>query len=112
MAGHFARKIKNLEHRRALADDSVEFQVFQELLFEGFYASALVVERGDVVESALEATAVHGLRQEVERAPPDCLERRVERVFRSHDDHMEVWIAAQRAIEEVVSVDSRGVNIG
>ena len=52
MSRNFSRKVEHLQHLRAFADDAVEFQVLQQLLFECLHAPPLVVERGHIVQSA------------------------------------------------------------
>ncbi len=53
VAGDFAGEVEDFEHGGTLADDAVEFEVFEELLFEGADAAALIVECGDFIKSAL-----------------------------------------------------------
>jgi len=53
MTSHLARKIENFQHRRAFADDAVEFQVLQKLFFQGTYAAALIIQRSHIIERAL-----------------------------------------------------------
>lgn len=65
MTRHLAREIEDLEHRGAFADDAVEFQILEELLLQCANAAALVVERGDIVERALQAEMIDGFRKKI-----------------------------------------------
>ena len=107
VAGDLAREIENFQHRRAFADDAVEFEIFEELLFEGADAAALVVQRGDIVERALQAVAVDGLGQEIGGAAADGFQRGVQRVLAGHHDDVQAGIGAQRAVEKVVAGSGR-----
>jgi hypothetical protein len=90
----------------------VELQIFQQLLFEGADAAPLVVQRGAVVETAFQAVAVDGFRQEISGAAADRLKGGVQRVFAGDHDHVQPRIGAQRAIQEFVAVACGAVDSG
>ena len=68
-----AGEVEDFKHHRAFADDAVEFEVLQELLFQGANAAALVVQVSHVVEGALQANVVDGFGQKIGGAAADSL---------------------------------------
>ena len=81
MPRHFAGEIENFQHHRAFAHDAVKLQILQHFLFEGFYAAALIVEGGEVVQSPFETLFVDGFGQEIGCTTANSFERGIQSVF-------------------------------
>jgi len=75
MPRYFARKIKDLQHRRTFSHDAVKFQVPEQLLFEHAHAPPLIVKLRRIVQRFLQVRAVNRLGQKICRAPPDRFQR-------------------------------------
>ena len=108
---HLPRKIKNFQHHRALAHDAVKLQISQQLFFQRTHPPPLVVQRGHIVQRALQSQAVQRLWQKIRGPAPYRFESRFEGIFLGDDDHVNPGIHPQQAVQKFVSMYSRQVNI-
>ena len=111
MPRHFPREVEYFQHRRTFPDNSVEFEVAQQLFFEGSHAAALIVQRRGFFQRSRHSRAIDRFRQKVRCASPDGIQRGVQRVVTSHDDDVHAGIAPQRLIEKFVAVHARHVYV-
>src|SRR5262249_43998109 len=84
----FARKIKNFQHCRALADNSVELEIPEELFLQRFDAAPLIVKCCRFIERPLHPHAINWLWEKIRRAPPDGIHGGIQRVAAGHYNHM------------------------
>ena len=82
----------------------MKFEIFEQLFFQRTNAAALVVQCGEIVESALQPDGVEGLRKEVGGASADGFQRSFESVDGGHDHDADARIATKRAFEKVKGV--------
>src|SRR5580700_7311521 len=80
MTRDFPRHLKYFDHRGASPDDSVKFQIGEQLLFEFANALSAAERIGNFVEGAFEPGLVDRLRQVIVRAVLDGFDRRIEGV--------------------------------
>lgn len=106
MPRDLARKVKNLQHGGAFAHDAVKLKVLEQLLFERAHPPALILERRDFVQRALEAVAIDRFGQEVGGPASDGFERGVQRVLSGHHENVQARVGPECAVEKFVPVDS------
>src|SRR5580700_1539097 len=107
MARNLSREVEHLHHHRAFPNDTVELKILQQLLLERFHAPPLIVKRGDIVQGLFQMCAVDRFWQEIRRSSADCFERRFQRVFSRHQNHVHAGITAQRPVQELVPIHLR-----
>ena len=112
MPRHFPREIEDFQHDRAFSDDPVKLQILQQLFFERAHPFALVINRRYFVQSSLQANTVDGFGQKIRRAPANGIQRRFQRVFAGHHDHVNPGVAAQCAIEKFITVHAGHIYVG
>jgi hypothetical protein len=101
VAGNLASEVEDFEHGGAFADNTVEFEVFEELLLQRADAAALIVEGGNFVEGALQAGMIDRFGEEIGGAAANGLESVVQGVIGGHDDEVDAGIAAERAVKKL-----------
>ena len=112
VAGNLAREVEDFEHGGAFADNTVEFEVFEELFLQRADAAALIVKGGNLVEGALQTDVIDGFGKEIGGAAADGLESVVEGVIGGHDNEVDAGITAQRTVKKLKGVGILQVNAG
>ena len=112
VAGNFASEVENFEHGGAFADNTVEFEIFEELLLQRADSAPLIVEGGNLVEGALQAGMIDRFGEEISGATANGLEGVVEGVIGGHDNEVDAGIAAQRPVQKLKGIRIPHMNAG
>ena len=111
MARDFLRQLEYLEHRRALADNSVKLQVLKQFFFETANLAALREEFGELVEGALEPGEIDRLADVVVGAALDGVDRGIDRVVAGHQNHVHSRIELEGFLQKREPVHTRHLEI-
>ncbi len=111
MPRHLAREVEDLQHRRTLSHDPVEFQILQQLFLEHTHAPALIVQLRDIVQRLLQVRPVYGFWQKVCCSATDGFQRGIQRVIAGHQKNVYARVALQGLAQKLVSIHPWHVHI-